>query len=125
VSDTEALTRDGSRRVNLSAPGLREPVSRVSAFWRSLFAGTIVPAGWVAEMVRARSEVPAKSMRYGLGFWLGRPDGTVILEGYDAGVSFRSVHDQESHVTRTVISNSSDGAWPITRRLDELPRLLP
>jgi len=59
-------------------------------------------------------------MRYGLGFWLGRQSGTVILEGFDAGVSFRSVHDPKSNVTHTVISNSSDGAWPITRRLDEL-----
>ena len=59
-------------------------------------------------------------MRYGLGFWLGRQSDTVILEGFDAGVSFRSVHDPKSNVTHTVISNSSDGAWPITKRLDEL-----
>jgi hypothetical protein len=44
----------------------------------------------------------------------------VILEGLDAGVSFRSVHDPGSAVTRTVISNSSDGAWPLTQLLDEL-----
>jgi CubicO group peptidase (beta-lactamase class C family) len=46
--------------------------------------------------------------------------GYVILEGFDVGVSFRSVHDPRSSITHTVISNSSDGAWPITRRLDEL-----
>jgi len=44
----------------------------------------------------------------------------VILEGLDAGVAFRSVHDPGSAVTHTVISNSSDGVWPITQRLDEL-----
>jgi hypothetical protein len=71
-------------------------------------------------MVRPRSDVPSEKMRYGLGFWLGGESDTVILEGYDAGVSFRSVHDPKSGVTRTVISNSSDGAWPITRHLDEL-----
>jgi hypothetical protein len=43
-----------------------------------------------------------------------------MLEGYDVGVWFRSVHDPSANTTRTVISNSSDGAWPITRRLDEL-----
>jgi hypothetical protein len=59
-------------------------------------------------------------MGYGLGFWLGQHSGTVILEGYDAVVSFRSVHDPGSALTCTVISNSSDGAWPVTRRLDEL-----
>src|SRR5438876_2637593 len=35
---------------------------------------------------------------------------SVILEGFDAGVSFRSVHDPRSALTCTVISNSSDGA---------------
>jgi hypothetical protein len=59
-------------------------------------------------------------MRYGLGFWLGARDSTVILEGLDAGVSFRSVHNPGSAVTRTVISNSSDGVWPLARLLDEL-----
>ena len=100
--------------------GIYSTAADITAFWRSLFTGRIVPAGWVAAMVRPRSDVPAQSMRYGLGFWLGRHDSTVILEGLDAGVSFRSVHDPRSAVTHTVISNSSDGAWPITQRLDEL-----
>jgi hypothetical protein len=43
----------------------------------------------------------------------------VMLEGSDAGVSFRSVHDPSSRTTHTVISNTSEGAWPITRLLDE------
>jgi hypothetical protein len=43
-----------------------------------------------------------------------------MVEGFDAGVSFRSWHDPDSTLTHTVISNSSDGAWPITKRLDEL-----
>ena len=41
-----------------------------------------------------------------------------MLEGCDVGVSFRSVHDPELATTHTVISNTSDGAWPITRLLD-------
>ena len=100
--------------------GIYSTAADITALWQSLFTGKIVPAAWVAEMVRARSDVPSESMRYGLGFWLGRHDDTVILEGFDAGVSFRSVHDPRSSMTHTVISNSSDGAWPITRRLDEL-----
>jgi CubicO group peptidase (beta-lactamase class C family) len=100
--------------------GIYSTVADVSAFWRSLFAERIVSGRWVAEMVRPRSDVPAESMRYGLGFWLHRSSDIVMLEGFDAGVSFRSVHVPASSVTYTVISNSSDGAWPITRRLDEL-----
>ena len=99
--------------------GIYSTAADITALWQSLFTGKIVPAAWATEMVRGRSDVPPESMRYGLGFWLGRHD-TVILEGFDAGVSFRSVHDPGSGMTHTVISNSSDGAWPITRRLDEL-----
>lgn len=100
--------------------GIYSTAADVSALWRSLFASAIVPARWVAAMVRPRSDVPAESMRYGLGFWLGEHDSTVILEGLDAGVSFQSVHDPGPALTRTVISNSSDGAWPLARLLDEL-----
>jgi len=112
--------------------GIYSTAADISAFWRSLFAGRIVSADRVAEMVRPRSAVPAASMRYGLGFWLHRSADPVMLEGYDAGVSFRSVHHPTSGLTHTVISTSSDGAWPVTRRLDELladprrgPRLRP
>ncbi|MDT4930532.1 MAG: hypothetical protein QOF92_3399 [Pseudonocardiales bacterium] len=90
------------------------------AFWSALFAGQIVPRDVVDEMVRPRSDVPAEGMRYGLGFWLHATGPAVLLEGYDAGVSFRSVHDPTSGVTHTVLANSSDGAWPITRHLDTL-----
>ena len=100
--------------------GIYSTIADITAFWQSLFTGKIVPSRWVAEMVRPRSDVPAESKRYGLGFWLGRHDDTVILEGCDAGVSFRSLHDPATSITCTVISNSSDGAWPIAERLEEL-----
>jgi hypothetical protein len=41
------------------------------------------------------------------------------LEGYDAGVSFMSTRDPSSAVTHSVISNTSEGAWPIVELLDE------
>ena len=100
--------------------GIYSTVADINAFWPALFTGKIVPASLVAEMVHPRSNSPAESKRYGLGFWLGGHSDTVILEGYDAGVSFRSVHDAKTTLTYTVISNSSDGAWPVTQRLDEL-----
>jgi hypothetical protein len=70
-------------------------------------------------MVRPRSETPSGSARYGLGFWLRAAGDAVLLEGYDAGVSFRSVHDPGTRLTHTVVSNTSDGAWPVTRYLGE------
>ncbi|HEY6379914.1 MAG TPA: serine hydrolase domain-containing protein [Candidatus Dormibacteraeota bacterium] len=100
--------------------GIYSTVADFPAFWIALFAGKIVSTARVAEMVRPRSDVPAVSRRYGLGFWLHRSSDVVMLEGFDAGVSFRSVHDPGSRVTHTVVSNTSNGAWPITRLLEEL-----
>ena len=37
---------------------------------------------------------------------------SLILEGYDAGASFRSTHLPETLTTVTVLGNSSEGAWP-------------
>jgi hypothetical protein len=75
----------------------------------------------VNELVRPRSD--ADSQRYGLGFWLGGSTDVVILEGMDAGVSFRSTYDPRSELGFTVVSNTTDGAWPIVRHLAE--RLTP
>jgi CubicO group peptidase (beta-lactamase class C family) len=99
--------------------GIYSTAADISSFWRALFAGRIVSTDWVNEMVRPRSDVPSESKRYGLGFWLHASTDTVMLEGCDAGVSFRTVHDPGAGLTHTVISNTTDGAWPIARYLDE------
>jgi CubicO group peptidase (beta-lactamase class C family) len=100
--------------------GAYSTAADVSALWTALFAGRIVPRDRVAELVRPRSATPSGSMRYGLGFWLHPSSDAVVLEGADAGVSFRSVHDEPAGLTHTVLSNSTDGAWPVARRLAEL-----
>jgi CubicO group peptidase (beta-lactamase class C family) len=121
------LAADGLRTNVLHLPvrgvgdgGVYTTAADVHALWAALFAGRIVSAGWVEEMVRPHSEVPSESMRYGLGFWLHASRDTVMLVGADAGVSFRTVHDPAGRFTHTVLSNTTDGAWPVTRRLDEL-----
>jgi CubicO group peptidase (beta-lactamase class C family) len=121
------LSTDGVSRTNVfhlpvrgsGDGGIYSTVADISSFWSAFFAGRIVSRDWVAELVRARSDVPRQSMRYGLGFWLAQSGGVVLLEGSDAGVSFRTGHDPLRGITYTVISNTSDGAWPIARRLAE------
>ena len=85
---------------------------------RSSPVGSCRRSGWPRWCGRAAT-CPEESRRYGLGFWLHASSDAVMLEGYDAGVSFRSVHDPRRATTHTVISNTSDGAWPIARLLDE------
>ncbi len=100
--------------------GIYSTVGDLHSFWTSLFAGAVVPAQWLAAMVQPRSEASDDSWRYGLGFWLHQSSDVVVLEGYDAGVSFRSTHDPGRRRTHTVVSNWSDGAWPVARLLDQL-----
>jgi CubicO group peptidase (beta-lactamase class C family) len=119
------LQADGLRANVLHLPvrgsgdgGIYTTAADVRALWRAFFTATIVSAGMVSEMTRPRSDVPERSRRYGLGFWLHELEDTVILEGYDAGVSFRSLHDPRADTTCTVVSNWTDGAWPIARFLE-------
>jgi len=104
--------------------GIYTTVGDVSALWSALFSGRIVSETWVAEVVRARSDVPAESgigpRRYGLGFWLHPSTDAVTMSGGDTGVSFRSSHDPRSGVTFTAISNTGAGVGALTRTLERL-----
>jgi CubicO group peptidase (beta-lactamase class C family) len=104
--------------------GVYSTVADMERFWTALFAGEILAPDAVESFVSPRCDVPAENLRYGRGFWL-RPDRlTVMLEGMDAGVSFRSAYDRPSGLIYTVISNTSSGAWPIVKFIDgQLPRL--
>jgi CubicO group peptidase (beta-lactamase class C family) len=84
--------------------------------WRALDDGRVVaPQTW-AEMRLVRS-TDEDGDGYGLGFWLDGP--TVGLVGSDTGASFRSTH-VPGVATWSVLGNTTNNAWPVTRRLDEL-----
>jgi CubicO group peptidase (beta-lactamase class C family) len=124
---TGYLGADGLRTNVLHLPvrgsgdgGICTTAADVAALWSALLAGRIVPPDRVAELLRPRSDVPVESARYGLGVWLHATSSAAFLVGGDAGVSFRSVCDPEAGVTHTVLSNTTDGAWPVSRRLDAL-----
>jgi CubicO group peptidase (beta-lactamase class C family) len=120
------LAVDGLRTNVLHLPvrgsgdgGIYTTVADVKALWAAFLAGEIVSSASVAEMIRPRSLASELERRYGLGFWLHSSTDVVFLEGYDAGVSFRSLHDPGGDVTATVISNWTDGAWPIAAYVAE------
>jgi len=101
--------------------GIYSTAPDFSAFWKALYAGEIVPAEWVSRMtaVVTADAGTTEGDGYGLGFWLPANGDTVMLEGYDAGVSFRSVHRPVDGLTHTVVSNTAEGAWPLTRWLSQ------
>jgi len=98
--------------------GLFAPVGDLHRFWTVLHAGGIVPLRTLAEMIRPRAGDPDEELRHGLGFWLHPTGPAVVLEGYDPGISFRSGHDPGRGLTWTVVSNTSEGAWPVARALE-------
>lgn len=123
------LAEDGPRTNVFHLPvrgsgdgGIYTTAADVSALWTAVFAGRIVSTDLVAEMVQPRSEVPSPTQpaRYGLGIWLHPSRDLVELHGSDAGVSFQTVHDPRERFTYTVLSNTTEGAWPIVLHLDEL-----
>ncbi|MEN8041125.1 MAG: serine hydrolase domain-containing protein [Actinomycetota bacterium] len=99
--------------------GIYTTVTDMHTFWEALFDGQIVTERWVSEMTRPHSDAPDQSARYGLGFWLAETGPQVMLVGGDAGVSFSSTHDPTTHRTWTIISNTTDGAWPMVRHIRE------
>jgi CubicO group peptidase (beta-lactamase class C family) len=99
--------------------GIYTTASDVARLWRALFAGEIITSALVAELIRPRSTTESSLPAYGLGFWLNADAGVVALVGSDAGVSFATLHLQDRGLTATVISNTTEGAWPLARLLRE------
>jgi CubicO group peptidase (beta-lactamase class C family) len=123
------LNEDGLRTNIFNLPvrgtgdgGAFTTLADVAAFWSAFLEGRIVSERSVAEMLRSRS-TDETGRRYGLGFWLHPTREVAMLSGWDAGVSFRTEHDPASGAMFTVMSNTTDGAWPLVELLDE--RLFP
>ncbi|WFR67178.1 serine hydrolase [Curtobacterium flaccumfaciens] len=98
--------------------GAASTVADLAAFWSAVFDFRIVSEETLAALLEPLHRVDDERMRYGHGFWRGWESSTVILEGYDAGVSARTWHDPESGLTGTVIANTSEGAWPVLRAIE-------
>jgi len=105
--------------VGVGDGGVYSTADDLHALWEALFAGRIVSPETLQLMVTPRSDWPEESRRYGLGFHLHATGDAVWLEGYDAGVSATSLHHPAQGLTYTVISNWTDGAWPIIELLND------
>jgi CubicO group peptidase (beta-lactamase class C family) len=120
------LTREGLRSNVLHLPvvgagdgGAYSTADDLHRLWEALQSGRVVSPRTVARMTTPLSDWPEESRRYGLGFHLHATGDAAWLEGYDAGVSFTSLHDPGRELTYTVISNWTDGAWPIVALLND------
>ena len=90
-----------------------------SSFWEALFGGRIVSPQSV-EMMTAEVSVYDDTRSYGRGFWLSPGADHLWIEGMDAGVSFQSGVFRGAGVRYSVLSNTSSGAWPLVKAIEEI-----
>jgi CubicO group peptidase (beta-lactamase class C family) len=86
----------------------------VHRLWAALIDGRL------GDDVRSTMTTPpVASTHYGMGLWLDPPTDALTMEGMDAGVSFRSTRFADG-TTFSVLSNTTDRAWPIAEHLAEM-----
>jgi len=87
--------------------------SDIHRLWAALVDGR-----FGSDALTSMTTAPVPGARYGMGMWLAETPGTMTMEGMDAGASFRSTRFNDG-TTFSVLSNTTDGAWPIARYLAE------
>lgn len=95
--------------------GMYTTAADTHRFWSAFLGGQVIDVAMVEEMLR-RHATDSEGDAIGLGFELRPADGggwDPDLDGYDAGVSFASRHTRHDGVSRTMLSNTSVGAWPM------------
>jgi CubicO group peptidase (beta-lactamase class C family) len=97
--------------------GIWSTADDLHRFWLALDAGRIIGPDLVSVMTAPRHDVPEEGMRYGLGLWLHPTGPALVMEGCDAGVSMRSIHDPRTGTTASVLGNTALGAWPVAELL--------
>lgn len=102
--------------------GMFATVGDMDRLWRGFFAGAVISPKLVTRfMQRAATQVEKAHTFYGHGLWI-HDDGVGpplhYLVGSDAGVSFRSSAHADGTFA-TVASNTSRGAWPMIKAIDD------
>ena len=100
--------------------GMFATVGDIDRLWRGFFAGEVLSPDLTSVFMRkAATDVAKPHSFYGHGHWI-HDDGILPLHyivGQDAGVSFRS-NAYPNGTIATVVSNTSNGAWPMIRSID-------
>jgi CubicO group peptidase (beta-lactamase class C family) len=109
--------------VGASDGGAYTTVQDIATLWKAFWGYQILPKALVE--IYAQPFVKTQSQRqqtyYGHGLWIREDEGgsrEVFITGSDAGVSFKSSVNRADELQVTVISNTSDGAWPILRAIE-------
>jgi CubicO group peptidase (beta-lactamase class C family) len=109
--------------VGASDGGAFTTVQDIATLWKAFWGYEILPKAlvdiYVQPYVKAGTE--AERMYYGHGIWIHENESRnreEFITGCDAGVSFNSSVNRVNGLQITVISNTTDGAWPVLRDID-------
>ncbi len=103
--------------------GMYTTASDLLLFWAALERGAVLPAATVGRLTGATGNTidaarNRQGLRYGLGFWRDEPLDLVFLVGMDAGVSACTGVHRSTDTVYAVLSNTSSGAWPVTKAIE-------
>jgi len=102
--------------------GIYSTVADIAALWRAFVDGRVVSPELVGQMLTPRRGSGPDVLEYGLGVWLHRDGEVLEIHGYDAGVSFYSLHHPASATTCTAISNTGEGTLALEELLERRVR---
>jgi CubicO group peptidase (beta-lactamase class C family) len=122
------IEEEGSWRTNIynlpivgaSDGGAYTTIDDLANLWKAFWENRILPRElvelYVTPYVKAGGE--GKHKYYGQGLWINQEAkglAEVYMTGCDAGVSFWSGVRRDADLNFTVLSNTTDGAWPVLR----------
>ncbi|MDQ5827501.1 MAG: beta-lactamase family protein [Chloroflexota bacterium] len=109
--------------IGASDGGAFTTVQDITTLWKAFWSYEILPKALVEIYAQpyVKVETEGEHTYYGHGLWISADEGQtreVYITGCDAGVSFKSRVNRDTELQVTVISNTTDGAWPVLRDID-------
>jgi CubicO group peptidase (beta-lactamase class C family) len=111
--------------VGASDGGAFTTVHDIETLWQAFWGYAILPKALVEIYTQpfVQPYPEREHLYYGHGIWMRGETGRnreEYITGCDAGVSFRSIVNRVNGLQITVLSNTTDGAWPILRDIDSV-----
>ncbi|MBU1702644.1 MAG: beta-lactamase family protein [Candidatus Eisenbacteria bacterium] len=113
--------------VGASDGGAYTTLYDLAKLWDAFWGCKILSKEMVELYVRpnVKAETEGQNKYYGRGIWIyheNEQEPREYIEGCDAGVSFKSSTMRANDLQVTVISNTTRGAWPVLKEIDEMIR---
>jgi CubicO group peptidase (beta-lactamase class C family) len=109
--------------VGASDGGAFTTAQDIATLWKAFWSYEILPKELVEIFAQpyVKAEARREHRYYGHGLWMREDEGgnrEEYITGCDAGVSFKSIVNRANKLQIIVISNTTDGAWPVLRDID-------